>query len=175
MRRQRVCRPAGKARHLKTQWGRRMGSSALLVLALCLSPFARGQEPVAGFTKPTATGTVVLPKSVPDPLEPLNRAMWSFNKGLLTDVIKPTSRVYRSIVVKPVRTSIGNFGRNLTYPGRLINNLLQGKWTGARDETYRFLGNSTVGVGGLFDVGTRWNIPKSDADFGQTFGQWGWK
>jgi ABC-type transporter lipoprotein component MlaA/pimeloyl-ACP methyl ester carboxylesterase len=152
-----------------------MGSSALLVLALCLSPFVRGQEPVAGFTKPTATGTVVLPKSVPDPLEPLNRAMWAFNKGLLTDVIKPTSRVYRSIVVKPVRTDIGNFGRNLTYPGRLINNLLQGKWTGARDETYRFLGNSTVGVGGLFDVAAKWKIEKSDADFGQTFGQWGWK
>ena len=35
--------------------------------------------------------------------------------------------------------------------------------------------NTTVGVAGFFDVGTKWNIPKSDADFGQTFGQWGWK
>ncbi len=79
------------------------------------------------------------------------------------------------MVVKPARIGIGNFGRNLTYPGRLINNLLQGKWTGARDESYRFFCNSTVGVGGFFDVSTKWNIPKSDADFGQTFGQWGWK
>ena len=63
----------------------------------------------------------------------------------MTDVIKPTSRVYRFVVVKPVRTSIGNFGRNLTYPGRLINNLLQGKWRGARDESYRFVCNTTVG------------------------------
>lgn len=90
-------------------------------------------------------------------------------------VIQPTSKVYRFVVVKPVRTSIGNFGRNLTYPGRLINNLLQGKWTGARDESYRFLCNTTVGVAGLFDVATKWEIPKSDADFGQTFGQWGWQ
>ena len=119
--------------------------------------------------------TVVLPKSVPDPLEPLNRVMWAFNKGLMTDVIKPTSKVYRFVVVKPVRTGIGNFGKNLTYPGRLINNLLQGKWSGARDESYRFVCNTTVGVAGFFDVATKWKIPKSDADFGQTFGQWGWK
>ena len=122
-----------------------------------------------------AAETVVLPKSVPDPLEPLNRVLWGFNKAVMTGVIKPTSKVYRFVVVKPVRTGIGNFGRNLTYPGRAINNLLQGKWTGARDESYRFLCNTTVGVAGFFDVATRWQIPKSDADFGQTFGQWGWQ
>jgi ABC-type transporter lipoprotein component MlaA/pimeloyl-ACP methyl ester carboxylesterase len=93
----------------------------------------------------------------------------------MTDAVKPTSKVYRFVVVKPIRTGIGNFGKNLTYPGRLINNLLQGKWSGARDESYRFVCNTTVGVGGFFDVGTKWKIPKSDADFGQTFGQWGWK
>ncbi len=118
---------------------------------------------------------VVLPQSVPDPIEPFNRVMWAFNKGLMTGVIKPTSRVYRFVIVKPVRTSISNFGRNLTYPGRLINNLLQGKWHGARDESYRFAVNTTVGVAGFFDVGTKWHISKSDADFGQTFGQWGWQ
>jgi ABC-type transporter lipoprotein component MlaA len=149
--------------------------SALVGLLLCLSLFARGQEPAVGFTRPTAVETVVLPKSVPDPIEPFNRVMWGFNKGLMTGVIKPTSRVYRFVVVKPVRTGIGNFGKNLTYPGRLINNLLQGKWSGARDESYRFVCNTTVGVAGFFDPATKWKIPKSDADFGQTFGQWGWK
>src|ERR1035438_5936198 len=165
-------------------------NSALAVLTLltvCLSPFASGQEPPVGLTNPPAVSgseqkltarraeTVVLPKSVPDPLEPFNRVMWGFNKGLMTGVIKPTSRVYRFVVVKPVRTGIGHFGKNLTYPGRLINNLLQGKWSGARDESYRFVCNTTVGVAGFCDVATKWNIPKSDADFGQTFGQWGWK
>ena len=146
-----------------------------MVLSLCCSPFAHGQEPAVGFTRLPAAETVVLPKSVPDPIEPFNRVMWAFNKGLMTGVIKPTSRVYRFVVVKPVRTGIGNFGKNLTYPGRLINNLLQGKWGGARDESYRFVCNTTVGVAGFFDVGSKWKIPKSDADFGQTFGQWGWK
>lgn len=119
--------------------------------------------------------SVVLPKSVPDPIEPFNRVMWGFNRGLMTDFVKPTSRVYRFVVVKPVRTGISNFGKNLTYPGRLINNVLQGKWNGARDESYRFLCNTTVGVAGVFDVASKWKIPKADADFGQTFGQWGWK
>jgi ABC-type transporter lipoprotein component MlaA/pimeloyl-ACP methyl ester carboxylesterase len=148
---------------------------ALLILSLCLPPFAHGQPPAVGVTNPPAAQTVILPKSVPDPLEPFNRVMWDFNVGLMTDIIKPTSRVYRFVVVKPVRTGIGNFGRNLTYPGRLINNLLQGKWSGARDETYRFVCNTTVGVAGFWDVATQWKIPKSDADFGQTFGQWDWK
>lgn len=93
----------------------------------------------------------------------------------MTGVIEPTSKLYRFVVVKPVRTGIRNFGRNLTYPGRFVNNLLQGKWNGARDETYRFVCNTTVGVAGIFDVGSHWKIPKSDAEFGQTFGQWGWK
>jgi len=93
----------------------------------------------------------------------------------MTGFVKPTSKLYRFVVVKPVRTSISNFGRNLVYPGRLINNLLQGKWRGARDESYGFVCNSTVGVAGFFDVAGKWKIPRSDADFGQTFGQWGWK
>jgi ABC-type transporter lipoprotein component MlaA len=159
---------------LKPQTGRKIPTAAVLILSLWFASFAHGQDPIPGSTKPPAE-TFALPKSVPDPAEPLNRVIWGFNKALMTDVIQPTSKVYRFVVRKPIRTGIGNFGRNLTYPGRLINNLLQGKWTGARDESYRFLGNSTVGLAGFFDVATKWEIPKSDADFGQTFGKWGWK
>ncbi len=131
--------------------------------------------PMAADPHSAAAGTIVLPKSVPDPLEPMNRVIWGFNKGVMAGFVKPTGKVYRFIVVKPIRTGIGHFGRNVTYPGRLINNLLQGKWTGARDESYRFLCNTTIGVGGIFDVAEKWKIPKADADFGQTFGKWGWE
>ena len=160
---------------MKNQLGWNVLSLELVVLWLCLAPLAHGQQPAGGFTNAPTAETFALPRSVPDPLEPLNRMVWSFNKTLMTGVIKPTSKVYRFVVVKPVRTGIGNFGQNLTYPGRLINNVLQGKWSGARDETYRFVCNTTVGVAGVFDVATKRKIPKSDADFGQTFGQWGWK
>jgi len=147
----------------------------LAVISLCLVPVAHGQAAGTNVVVATSTERVVLPPSVPDPLEPLNRVFWGFNRALMTGVIKPTSVVYRFVIVKPVRTCIGNFGRNLTYPGRLINNLLQQKWTGARDESWRFVCNTTAGGLGLFDVATKWKIPKSDADFGQTFGQWGWQ
>ncbi len=169
------CNPSGKIPLVRI--------ALTTVLGWSLVTSSGGQTSLPVSTGPTCKGipiearaaTVVLPQSVPDPLEPFNRVMWGFNKRLMTDVIKPTSRVYRFVVVKPVRTGIGNFGRNLTYPGRLINNLLQGKWSGARDESYRFVCNTTVGVAGVFDVASKWKIPKSDADFGQTFGQWGWQ
>jgi ABC-type transporter lipoprotein component MlaA len=154
---------------------RSLHTMALVVLVSGFSLFARVQGTNVGSANSPVAEKVFLPKSVPDPIEPFNRVMWGFNKAVMTDVVKPTSRVYRFVVVKPVRTGIGNFGKNLLYPGRLINNLLQGKWTGARDESYRFVCNTTVGVAGFWDVATKLNIPKSDADFGQTFGKWGWQ
>ena len=171
--------PGGRA-----GWNVRTGRSVrwlmLVILSLGLVGVTHGQTTETNVPPPAPSGVavrerVVLPPSVPDPIEPLNRVFWGFNRGVLTAVIKPTSVVYRLVVVKPVRTGIDNFGRNLTYPGRLINNLLQEKWTGARDESWRFVVNTTAGVLGFFDTATRWQIPKSDADFGQTFGQWGWQ
>src|SRR4029077_17811053 len=105
--------------------------------------------------------SVVLPESVPDPLEPFNRIVYGFNQEIMGVVVRPTAKVYRFIVIKPVRTGIGNFGRNITFPGRLFNNLLQGKWSGARDEAYRFGCNTTVGIAGFIDVASKWKIPKS--------------
>jgi len=56
-----------------------------------------------------------------------------------------------------------------------VNNLLQGQGKGAWNETSRFVTNSTVGIGGLFDPASKWGIAKSDAKFGQTFYKWGWR
>src|SRR5882762_1735876 len=60
------------------------------------------------------TGTVVLPESVPDPIEPINRGMWAFNNAIMSALVKPTAKAYRFAIVKPVRTGISNFGRNIT-------------------------------------------------------------
>jgi ABC-type transporter lipoprotein component MlaA/pimeloyl-ACP methyl ester carboxylesterase len=117
----------------------------------------------------------VLPSPLSDPIEPFNRAVWNFNVGLMTSVIKPASRGYRFVVPKPARQGIGNFGRNMTYPGRFINEGLQANWRAMGDETERCLCNTIFGLGGLFDVATRWHIPKRDADFGQTFKKWGFQ
>ena len=117
---------------------------------------------------------IVLPEPVKDRIEPINRGLWKLNQGLLRVAIQPSAKVYRTIVPSDVRRGIRNAGRNLTYPRNVVNNLLQQKWTGARDETYRFLLNSTAGIGGLFDPAGKSGIRASEADFGQTFRDWGW-
>ncbi|MGZ8939487.1 MAG: MlaA family lipoprotein, partial [Limisphaerales bacterium] len=118
---------------------------------------------------------VILPEPVGDPLEPVNRGLWKLNQGVLRIAIQPSSKVYRYVVRPNVRRGIRDAGGNLNYPRNVVNNLLQKKWTGARDETYRFLLNSTAGLAGFFDVATPAGIPASRADFGQTFRDWGWR
>lgn len=150
------------------------GPAALLVLGFgACSPAPVETRQVAAV--PVSRHPAILPEILPDPAERVNRGMWAFNRGVLEGVIQPFGRVYQFVVPKPVRTSITNAGRNLGYPGRVINESLQGRWKDAGDESLRFICNTTAGVGGLFDVATRWNIPKNKADFGQTFQTWGWR
>ncbi len=115
------------------------------------------------------------PDFIADPLEPVNRSIWAVNKGILIGLVQPAGKAYRKIAPPPVRLSINHFRRNLTYPGRLINHAFQGRWSEAGDETTRFLTNTTAGGLGFSDVATKWDIPKSEADFSQTFGMWGWQ
>jgi len=130
-------------------------------------------QPPADQALPVVEG-IVLPQPLADPIEPFNRTIWSFNKGVIT-VIRPPAKAYRMVVPRPVRKGIGNVGRNFLFPGRFINEVLQGNWKAAGDETARCLCNTIFGIGGIFDVATRGNIPKHDADFGQTFRKWGWQ
>lgn len=123
---------------------------------------------------PAADDAIVIPQAINDPLEPMNRAIWDFNTVVINRLIHPVGKGYRFIVRQPVRAKVNNFTDNISYPQRFINNLLQGQWNGARQETRRFAVNSTVGIAGLFDPATAWEMPRSKADFGQTFGRWGW-
>jgi phospholipid-binding lipoprotein MlaA len=147
------------------------------------SPMACGVLAFAMLSSCTAPSTnhaqvprdELMPGSLSDPIEPFNRGVWEFNRGLMHGLLHPLSTGYRALVPAPARESVRNFSRNITYPGRLLNHALQGRWSGAGDESLRFLCNTTAGAGGLFDVATRWNIGRSEADFAQTFNQWGWK
>jgi phospholipid-binding lipoprotein MlaA len=57
--------------------------------------------------------------------------------------------------------------------GVFTNGALQGKYAQSGSDTARFLVNSTVGLGGLIDVGTAIDLPKHKGDFDQTLGKWG--
>jgi phospholipid-binding lipoprotein MlaA len=115
-------------------------------------------------------------ESIPDPLEPWNRAMFAFNDKLYFWVMRPVSKGYNAVFPEPVRVSVNNFFTNLSTPVRFVNCLLQGQLKCAGIELARVAVNSSIGFGGLFDVAKyNWHMEKQDRDFGQTLGSYGIK
>jgi phospholipid-binding lipoprotein MlaA len=108
-----------------------------------------------------------------DPLEPTNRAIYAFNNGLDTVIMRPAAQAYRFLLPSVVRGSIHNVLANLGTPVQLSNDMLQGKPHRAGDTTMRFLINTTVGALGIFDLATDWGYPDHDSDFGMTLALWG--
>jgi phospholipid-binding lipoprotein MlaA len=111
---------------------------------------------------------------VSDPLEPMNRVFFQFNDKLYFWVLKPVSQGYSFIAPQPFRDSIKRAFVNVRYPVRVVNNVLQGKFKGAGVETARFLANSTLGIGGLFDPAQdEWDLRPHSEDLDQTLGFYG--
>lgn len=108
-----------------------------------------------------------------DPWEGFNRKVFAFNEVVDRYALKPAAQGYRFITPDPVETGVGNFFSNLGEIRTTLNSLLQGKGGNAGVSTGRFLINTTVGIGGLFDVATRMDITGREEDFGQTLGAWG--
>lgn len=137
---------------------------------------AAGDMPAgeSGGTVPEETIEETPAAAIADPLEPVNRAVFTFNDKAYFWVMKPIARGYGAIVPQGARVSVRNFFSNLATPVRFANNLLQGKLKGAGTELVRFVVNSTIGIGGLFDPArTRFDIRKRDEDLGQTLGRYG--
>jgi phospholipid-binding lipoprotein MlaA len=108
-----------------------------------------------------------------DPIEGFNRAMFAFNDGLDTVIIKPVAQGYEAVLPTPVRTGVTKFFGNIADVFIAVNNLLQGKVPEAFSDAGRFVVNSTIGVLGVIDWATDMGLEKHDEDFGQTFGRWG--
>ena len=108
-----------------------------------------------------------------DPLEGFNRGVWGFNQGADKVIVKPVTQVYRAVAPKPARDGVRNFFANVGEPFSFINNILQGKFDRAARNLGRFVVNTTVGIGGLFDVATRAKMAPAPEDFGQTLAAWG--
>ncbi|MEO1204560.1 MAG: VacJ family lipoprotein, partial [Pseudomonadota bacterium] len=108
-----------------------------------------------------------------DPWEPVNRVVFKVNDVPDRYLLKPVARGYRAILPNPVRRGIGNFFDNLVTPRSMVNNFLQGKPDRGGSDLGRFLLNSTIGIGGLFDVASAVGYDVYNEDFGQTFAVWG--
>lgn len=128
-------------------------------------------DPIAD---PTLPPPATQPQSY-DPWEKMNRRVHRFNEAVDRGVAKPLAKAYTKVVPRPVRLGVGNFFNNLSQPVSAVNALLQGKPKQAGQTMGRFLLNSTLGIGGIFDPATSAKLPNKSEDFGQTLGVWGWK
>ena len=124
---------------------------------------------VVGLTA-CATGTDAHPK---DPLEPWNRGVYRFNDVLDTQVVKPVAETYQQVAPGPVRTGVSNFFGNIRDVWSSVNAALQLRPQEALENLFRVGVNTTLGLGGVWDVATEMGIPRTRLDFGQTLGRWG--
>mgnify|MGYP006086473265 CR=1 FL=1 len=108
-----------------------------------------------------------------DPFEDINRQIWTFNEFLDDNVAKPTAEIYTAVTPQFIEIGLSNFFRNLNELDNTANQLLQGHPILALNDFSRFIVNSTVGLGGFFDVGSKIGLERHDEDFGQTLGAWG--
>ena len=108
-----------------------------------------------------------------DPIEPANRAVHSFNKGVDTYALRPISNAYGAITPDPVENMVENVGDNLGAPADAINSLLQGEFRNSVTMIGRFGVNTTLGLLGLFDPASTFGWQEVQTDFGETLGTWG--
>ena len=127
---------------------------------------------------PVADPTLPAPVQAPvayDPGEKFNRQVHRFNNAVDRTVARPLARAYVAAVPRPVRLGVGNFFDNLRQPLTMVNQLLQGRPRHAVQTLGRFVVNSTLGIGGVFDPASDLKMKRRSEDFGQTLGIWGWR
>jgi phospholipid-binding lipoprotein MlaA len=117
-----------------------------------------------------ATQSVTDPR---DPFEPVNRAIFTFNDKVDEFAIKPVADGYVWVTPEILRSGIRNFFANIRDPWIGVNNILQGKVEEGLSDFFRFITNSTFGIGGLGDIASDMGMQKHNEDFGQTLGRWG--
>ena len=108
-----------------------------------------------------------------DPYEKANRHIFKFNTDLDVYLVKPVAKAYKAVTPEVVDNSVSNFFNNLEDVGSAINSLLQLKPGPALMDTGRVLFNSTIGIGGVFDVASEFGMERYEEDFGQTLAYWG--
>lgn len=108
-----------------------------------------------------------------DPYENFNRKMFNFNDKVDNYVAEPISNAYKWITPQFMQTGVFNFFNNLKNVNVVINDVLQAKFSQSAEDTGRFAINSTVGVGGLFDVAKHAGLEQNEEDFDQTLAVWG--
>ena len=109
-----------------------------------------------------------------DPLEPVNRVTYQFNRSIDKLLVKPLARTYKQLTPAPVKSGVKNFFSNLDDVRVTVNDLLQLRLGDAASDLTRLVINTTLGVGGVLNVAdTVFDLEKNHQDFGKTLAHWG--
>lgn len=165
--------------------GNNMGSlekplekSSLLVAVI----FCAGLLSACATPKSTLDGNAEITKKVDmgkdggidsDPLEPLNRGIFQFNHVIDGVLLEPIARGYDEIMPECGKVMVSNFVSNINEPVTFVNSVLQADATNSFSTLWRFMLNSTVGLGGLFDVAGAVGLENRETGFGDTFAIYG--
>jgi phospholipid-binding lipoprotein MlaA len=104
-----------------------------------------------------------------DPFECINRGLFAINDFLDGLIFRPAACAYVDLLAVPVQDAISNFFDNLASPVTLANDILQAEGRKAGETFTRLIINTTIGIGGLFDVAAEWcDIQPHKSDFGMT-------
>ena len=140
-------------------------------------PVAPAPEQAASAAEPAAQP--VTPDDAPslltyDPWGRLNRFTYRFNTRFDEAIFLPVANGYRRLVPSPLRAGVHNFFANLTEIDSTINYTLQGRLHRSVRSLGRFVINTTLGIGGLFDVADKLvHLPYEPTGFGTTLAKWG--
>ena len=155
---------------------------SILVLALSLCACASTPQPAqqaSDYPEPVFTAKRLLPPEhadqtdVYDPWVGMNKRIYNFNYHFDKAIFLPVVRGYEAVMPQFARTGVHNFFRNFDDMITMVNSVLQVSPNKFFQSTGRVVVNSTIGIFGLFDVATKFDIPRPAEDFGQTLGRWG--
>ena len=108
-----------------------------------------------------------------DPIEPINRGIYSFNSTFDHYLLKPIAKGYDAVVPGLVKTGVSNVFQNMSDAQSLVSDALQLKGAKFGDDLGRVMLNTTFGIGGIFDLATQLGVERGNEDIGQTLGYWG--
>jgi phospholipid-binding lipoprotein MlaA len=114
-------------------------------------------------------------EQIKDPYEKFNRIMFDFNDAIDECCLKPTAKLYKKIVPRPLKKGIHHIFQNLHGGSIILNDLLQANFYQATSDSWRFIINSTLGIGGFFDIASDIGLPHNQTNFGITLAKWGYK
>ena len=111
---------------------------------------------------------------MPDPFEDYNRFMFDLNEEFYDNIMEPVVREYRDFVNEDIRIGIANIFDNAMAPLKLVSSFLQGDIDKTGRVIARTIINTTIGLGGMFDVAdSAFDIKDVNEDLDQVLGVYG--